>query len=202
MVLHETHQYSMDPDSLGIPGTLHLYRDRVRVVAGRYEATHRRLFGPPAKSTLPEHRAQRVAAASGKRAKRYMQREHLLGLGREALEYLTELTHRRPRVWVRDVDRLHHLLDQHGEEAMRAAFGRGLAEQAIGAEYIAHYLGDASPGLPFDPTADRPPTIAATRLPRGGRVQVADGARRGGAQRSTWTRPSTAVRSRRVGGRS
>ena len=144
MVLHDTHQYSMDPDSLGIPGTLHLYRDRVRVVAGRYEATHRRLFGPPAKSTLPEHRAQRVAAASGKRAKRYMQREHLLGLGREALEYLTELTHRRPRVWVRDVDRLHHLLDQHGEEAMRAAFGRGLAEQAIGAEYIAHFLSTPS----------------------------------------------------------
>jgi hypothetical protein len=57
--------------------------------------------------------------------------------------------------------------------------------------------------LPFDPTDDRPPTIAAaSRLPRGGRVQVAEGARRGGAQRSTWTRLSTAVRSRRVGGRS
>jgi transposase len=139
-VLHDTHGYSMLPDSMGIPGTLYLYRDKVRIVAGRFEAVHTRLFGPPAKSTLPEHRAQRVAAAAGKRAKRYMQREHLLEIGRVALEYLTELTHRRPRVWVRDVDRLHDLLQQHGEQALRAAFERGQAEHAFGAEYIAHYL--------------------------------------------------------------
>jgi transposase len=149
MVLHDTHTYSMSPDSLGIPGTLYLYRDRVRIVAGRYEAEHRRLFGPGDKSVLPEHRAQRVAAASGKRAKRYMQREHLLGLGRLALEYLTELTHRRPRVWVRDVDRLHELLQRHGDDALRGAFERGLREQAIGAEYIAHYLDQP----PLSPTS-------------------------------------------------
>jgi len=146
MVIHETHSYSMPPDSLGIPGTLYLYRDRVRIVAGRYEAVHQRLFGDsPGKSTLPEHRAQRVAAASGKRAKRYMQREHLLEIGRVALEYLTELTHRRPRVWIRDVARLHDLLERHGDAALRAAFERGLAEQAIGAEYIVHYLDTAPP---------------------------------------------------------
>jgi hypothetical protein len=114
-------------------------------MAGRYEAIHRRLFGPPDKSTLPEHRAQRVAAVSGKRAKRYMQREHLLALGPQTLEYLTELTHRRPRVWVRDVERLHDLLQQHGDDALRAAFMRGLAEHAIGAEYIAHFLATPPP---------------------------------------------------------
>src|SRR5436190_6625893 len=72
-VLHETHPYSMPPDAIGIPGTLFLYRDRVRVVAGRFEAVHQRLFEPNAKSTLPEHRAQQVAAVSGNRAKRYLQ---------------------------------------------------------------------------------------------------------------------------------
>lgn len=144
-ILHDTHRYSMPPDSLGIPGTLYLYRDRIRIVAGRYEAEHPRLFGSPGKSTLPEHRAQRVAAAAGKRAKRYMQREHLLGIGGVALEYLTELTHRRPRVWVRDVARLHDLLERHGDEALRGAFERGLSEHAIGAEYIAHYLDVAPP---------------------------------------------------------
>ena len=140
VVLHDTHTYSMPPDAIGIAGTLYLYRERVRIVAGRYEAVHTRLFAPHAKSTLPEHRAQHVAAVSGKRAKRYLQREHLLALGAAALEYLTELTHRRPRIWIRDVDRLHALLDTYGEESVRAAFARGLAEQAIGAEYIAHYL--------------------------------------------------------------
>jgi hypothetical protein len=86
-----------------------------------------------------------VAAVSGKRARRYMQREHLLALGSETLDYLTELTHRRPRVWVRDVERLHDLLQQHGDEALRAAFSRGLAEHAIGAEYIAHFLATSPP---------------------------------------------------------
>jgi hypothetical protein len=138
---------------------------------------------------------------SGKRARRYLQRQHLLDVGPAALAYLTELTHRRPKTWVPDIERLHTLLQTHGEAALRAAFTRGLDEQAIGAEYIAHYLGASTPALPFDPV-DRPPTLAAPRLPRTGRVQVADGARRGGAQRSTWTRPSTAASSRRVGGRS
>ena len=199
-VVHDTHPYSMPPDAIGLPGTLYLYRDRVRIVAGRFSAEHARQWEPGKGSTLPEHRAQRVAAVSGKRARRYLQRQHLMALGATALSYLTEIVHRRPHAWVRDVEQLHALLQAHGDDAVRAAFARGLAEHAIGAEYIAHYLDAAVPVLPFDD--DRPPTIAAPPPPRGGWVQVAEGARRGGAQRSTWTRPSTAVRSRRVGGRS
>jgi transposase len=85
-VLHDGHPYSMPPEAIGIAGTLFLYRDRVRVVAGRFDAVHPRQFAPGAPSTLPEHRAQHVAAVSGKRAKRYLQREHLLALGPSALE--------------------------------------------------------------------------------------------------------------------
>lgn len=149
-VTHEGHDYSMPAEAIGIAGTLFLYRETVRIVAGRFEAEHRRLFEPGARSTLPEHRAQHVAAVSGRRAKRYLQREHLLALGSAALEYLTELTHRRPRVWVRDVERLHDLLQQHGEPALRSAFERGLAEGVFGAEYVAYHLADAA----------RPPTPA------------------------------------------
>lgn len=141
-VLHDTRSYSMAPESIGIPGTLYLHRDKVRIVAGRYEAVHDRLFAPKASSTLPEHRAKRVAAVSGKRAQRYMKREHLVGLGSAALAYLTELVHRRPRVWIRDVDRLHDLLERHGDAAIRTAFERGLAEGVFGHEYIVHYLGE------------------------------------------------------------
>jgi hypothetical protein len=122
-VLHETRTYSMPPESIGIPGTLYLYRDKVHIVAGRYESLHDRLFAPKATSTLPEHRAERVAAVSGKRAQRYTKREHLVGLGSAALAYLTEPVHRRPRVWIRDVDRLHELLDRHGDASTSAAPG-------------------------------------------------------------------------------
>lgn len=139
-VLHDTHLYSMPPEALGLPGTLYLYRDRVRIVAGRYQSVHERRFGRDESSTLPEHRAPRVAAVSGKRAKRYMKREHLLGLGEQALTYITELVHRRPQIWIRDVDRLHDMLERHGDDAMRAAFSRGLTDGTFGAEYIAHYL--------------------------------------------------------------
>jgi hypothetical protein len=132
-----------------------------------------------------------------------LQRQHLIDLGAPALAYLTELTHRRPRTWIHEVERLHDLLQVHGDVLLRAAFERGLAEQAIGAEYIAHYLGAPRPSLPFD-DEDQPSTISAYSLPRGRRVQSAGGAPRsgGGAQRSLWTRRSTAASSRRVGGRS
>jgi hypothetical protein len=38
--MHAGHPYSMPPDAIGLPGTLYLYRDRVRIVAGRYLAAH------------------------------------------------------------------------------------------------------------------------------------------------------------------
>jgi transposase len=201
VVMHDGHPYSMPPDAIGVPGTLYLYRDRVRIIAGRFQADHARQFQAGEGSILPENREERVAAVSGKRARRYLQRQHLIDLGAAALAYLTELTHRRPRTWIPEVERLHALLQSHGDAALRTAFERGLAEQAIGAEYIAHYLGTTVPPLPFDDT-DRPPTISASWLPRAGRVQAAEGARRAGAQRRAWTRPSTAASSRRVGGRS
>jgi hypothetical protein len=109
VVIHDTHPYSMPPDAIGLPGTLYLYRDRVRIIAGRFGADHVRQWQPGAGSILPEHRAERVAAVSGKRARRYLQRQHLLNLGPTALTYLTELTHRRPKTWIPDVERLHTL---------------------------------------------------------------------------------------------
>ncbi len=139
-VLHDTHLYSMPPDAIGIPGTLFLHQDRVRMVAGRFSASHPRLFERGAKSTLPEHRAEAVAQVSGKRGKRYLMREHLLEVGGEALDYLTEITHRRPRAWTGEVEQLHGLLQQHGPDALRAAFARAVAGQTFGVEYVRHFL--------------------------------------------------------------
>jgi hypothetical protein len=82
VVMHDGHPYSMPPDAIGLPGTLYLYRDRVRIVAGRHGAEHVRQTVPGAGSILPEHRAQHVAATSGTRARRYLQRQHLIERGR------------------------------------------------------------------------------------------------------------------------
>ncbi len=152
-VVHETHRYSMPPDAIGFSGTLYLYRTHIRVVAGRFDATHPRLWVQNAVSTLTPHRAEMVAAVSGKRGKRYLKRQQLLELGEPALAYLTELTHRRPRRWGHDVDQLHALLQQRGTTALRAAFVQGLAAQVFGAEYIAHYITHSFDATP--PSAPR-----------------------------------------------
>ncbi len=85
VVVHDTHSYSMPPETAGFPATLYLYRDRVRIVAGRFEAVHPRQFSPHAVSRLPEHRAQHLAAISGRRGKRYLKRQHLFETGEAAL---------------------------------------------------------------------------------------------------------------------
>lgn len=198
-VLHDTQLYSMPPGALGLAGTLYLYRDKVRVVAGRFEALHDRLVGRGAKSDLPEHRAQNLAVVSGRRAKRYLKREHLLALGRPALDYLTELVHRRPQAWAHEVDDLHELLQKHGEVALRSAFERAQAEGVFGAEYVAHFV--QHPEL--EPWSTPPPSPQLELAWPAGGVQAAPGAARsvGEAERSAWTPPRTTRRWwRRQGG--
>jgi hypothetical protein len=89
---------------------------------------------------LPEHRAKMVAAVSGKRAKRYYKREQLLGLGPVALDYLTELVHRRPDRWVADVDDLYDLQQAYGDELVLGAIQLALGAKTFGAEYVGHFL--------------------------------------------------------------
>lgn len=139
-VLHDTRRYSMPPEAIGIAGTLYLGEKRVRIVAGRFEATHDRLTEPHSKSTLPDHRSAQVAAVSGRRGKLYLKRQQLLELGPVAFTYLTELVHRRPRAWNGEVERLHDLLTTYGVEATLASMDRALTERTFGAEYIAHHM--------------------------------------------------------------
>jgi transposase len=145
-VLHAGHAYSMPPQAISMPGTLYLYAQRVRIVAGLYEAEHPRKFVPQENSSLAEHRAAMVAAVSGKRGKRYLKRQQLLELGEPAIVYLTEIVHRRPRHWFDDVDRLHRILESHGPEILRRAMEEGLKEQIFSATYVERSL---APGLSF-----------------------------------------------------
>lgn len=162
MVTHDTHRYSMPPETIGLPGTLYLYAQRVRIVAGKHKVEHPRLFERDTVAALPEHRAAMVAKVSGKRGKRYLKREHLLETGRAALEYLTEVIHRRPRDWVTDVDALHELLQQYGPDQLRRAFEQACAAEVYGAEYVRHFLALAQGGRengPASGSSERPPVL-------------------------------------------
>lgn len=179
-VLHETHTYSMPPEAASLSGTLYLYRDRVRIVAGRWIAEHARLFVRGATSTLPDHRSARLAEISGKRGRRYLQRQHLLEVGEEAKDFLTELTHRRPRQWYDDVEEIHDLLQSFGPAALADAFRKSNAAGTWGAEYVAHYVmesvggasaarrssrDDAGEAGHEEPAPRRPPTIQLSLPP-------------------------------------
>lgn len=127
--------YDMPPAAACMPADLHVFPDRVQIVAGRHSAMHQRV-GASQRATLPEHRAQQLAAVHGTRGKRYLKRQHLLDLGGDALDYLTEVVHRRPRSWSEDVDALHQLLQSEGAEAMRSAIHQALRLQLYGGEYV------------------------------------------------------------------
>ncbi len=139
-VVHDSCSYSMPPEAAGLAGTLFLYRDRVRIVAGRFEAVHHRSTARNQKSILPEHRAARLAAVSGKRGRCCLKRQDVFDIGPAAVDYLSEVVHRRPATWAGDVDELHDLLQTHGPAALHQAIERALTAQTYGAEYVAHFL--------------------------------------------------------------
>jgi transposase len=118
--------YSMPPGATCQAGTLFVYADRLRIVAGRYEAEHpRRKKGEPP-APLPEHRAAKLDAVFGKRAKLYEKREQLLGLGAASLELLTEITHTNSKLALQHVEALYELLVRHGDASMRRAIERAV----------------------------------------------------------------------------
>ena len=118
-VHHEGRGYAMPADAAGLPGTMYLYRDTVRIVAGRSKATHARDVAKGTVARLSEHRAAHLAAVSGKRGKRYLKRQHLFETGQAAVQFLTELVHSKPRHWATDVEALHEMLQRFGASELR-----------------------------------------------------------------------------------
>jgi transposase len=130
-VIFEGVTYSMHPDATHIAGTMFLFEDRVRIVAGRFETTQRRRSKGEPPAPVPEHRAAKIAAVHGSRAKLYQKRQQLLDLGPDALALLTEITHRAPGQSKRRVEELYAMLERHGDDAMRAAVERAVARDEL-----------------------------------------------------------------------
>jgi transposase len=125
-VTFEGAPYSMPPEATHVAGTLFLYEHRLRIVAGRFEVEHQRRKKGEPPAPLPEHRAAKIAAVHGKRAKLYEKRQQVLNLGQDALALLTEITHKDVARASSHVEALYTLLEQHGDDAMREAIGRAV----------------------------------------------------------------------------
>lgn len=131
-------RYAMPAGACGIPATLHVYPDRVRIVTtgARFEATHPRFPTVGKTSYLPGQRAEQLAAVAGARKRLYFMRERILELGPVGEGYLTELIHARPHTWKGDVERLFALLEELGQERFLRLLQRALFQRLIGAEYV------------------------------------------------------------------
>lgn len=145
VVIHDTHKYSMPPESAGFSGTLYLYPKTVKIVAGRYTAEHPRLFERHATSRPTEHRAARLATVSGKRGRDYLKREDILELGDVACEFVTELVHRRPKGWKREIDQIWDALQAFGADPLRFAMYMACAERRFSAQAVLEHLSAGGP---------------------------------------------------------
>ncbi len=138
MVTLQGIRYAMPAAACGLPATVWLYPDRVKIVTAgsRHEALHPRFPAEGTVSYLPGQRAAQLAAVAGARKRLYFMRERLLELGPVAEGYLTELVHQRPYTWKGDVERLFALLEELGDARCRTVLQRALFQRLIGAEYV------------------------------------------------------------------
>jgi transposase len=146
MVTHQGVRYAMPAAACGLPATLWLYPDRVKIITAgsRHEAVHPRFPREGTVSYLPGQRAAQLAAVAGARKKLYFMRERLLELGPVGEAYLTELIHQRPHTWKGDVERLFALLEELGDGVFRLVLQRALFTRLIGAEYVVQLAARAS----------------------------------------------------------
>jgi transposase len=146
LVEYERVRYAMPAEACGLPATLFLYPDRVRITAGggRFEVTHPRFPRHGNTCYLAGQRAEQLARVAGERKRLYFMRERILELGPVGEGYLTELIHQRRFTWKGDVERLFMLLEQVGEERFLRALQRALFLRLYGAEYVEDALHHAS----------------------------------------------------------
>jgi transposase len=165
VVDEEGHEYMLPATAIGISGTMFVHKDTVRIVVGKHQVVYERppKGAPHRRQAHPHLKVEMVAAVSGERGRRYLMREQLLDVGAPAHDFLTELVHRKPRTWYRDVERLHALLIEHDNASIFRAFKRAVDENTIGVEYIAHWLrlGGRPAAQPATATSDTNLSVAA-----------------------------------------
>jgi transposase len=134
-------RYSMPPKTIGIPGTLFLYPDKVRIVTrDGTEAEHSRYPAVGNTSYRSEDRVAKLAAVHGRRARLYQKRQEILDLGPPAEALMTEWVHHPHMNWKHQVEVLHDLLLCYGPGPTLAAIERVIQDDRLHAQAIAWVL--------------------------------------------------------------
>ncbi len=140
-VEHECIRYSMPPNTIGIPGTLFLYPDRVRILTKNgTEVEHPRHPAVGNTSYRSEDRVAKLAAVHGERARLYQKRQEILELGPSAEALMTEWVHHPRMNWRSQVETLHDLLIRHGPQRTLGAIDHVLPNGNLHVKAIAWVL--------------------------------------------------------------
>lgn len=140
-VEYERIRYSMPPKTIGIPGTLFLYPDKVRIVTRNgTEAEHPRHPAVGNTSYRNEDRVAKLAAVHGERARLYQKRQEILDLGPPAEALMTEWVHHPHMNWKHQVEVLHDLLLCYGPGPTLGAMERVIEDDRLHAQAIAWVL--------------------------------------------------------------
>lgn len=140
LVEFEGRRYSMAPEAIGIPGSLWLYTDRLRIVASRHLSEHPRVPEHGRDSIHPGHRTERLAKVAGERGRLYLKRQEILDLGPVAETFLTELVHRHRHTWKSEVEQLHTALVSHGPARLHESISQACDQGLFGARYVLDLL--------------------------------------------------------------
>ncbi|MBF8305808.1 MAG: transposase [Acidobacteria bacterium] len=149
-VAHDGLQYSVSSRYRGQAATLHVRADTVEVYIGHVlESTHPRIPENGRCSVLPQHAEEMFTYPRGKH---YAKRQLLLDLSPIVEPFLTELVHRRPMTWERDVKQLYDLYREIGHSCFLESLAAAWEGGQIGAEYLVHHSRQIRlPGMPTGP---------------------------------------------------
>lgn len=133
-VAYRTIEYSVPAQTIGQTVTLHLMEHRVAIYLGeRLLGEHPRFPDNGRSSVLADH-AQELFRF--RRGKPYAQRQLLLDLDPSVEPYFTELVHRRPQGWERDVEQIYQLYEQVGRADILAGIALATEQRCFGGEYL------------------------------------------------------------------
>ena len=139
--------YFATAQRIGAPATLLIRRDTIELVVGDggEKCVHVRRDGVGVVQRHPEQRDDMLGAVRGRRKQATFRRQCLIELGKPARDFLGILVHVCPDGrWEQPCAELFDLLQEHGDEAMRAALGRCVTRKRYTAADVVVALREAA----------------------------------------------------------
>jgi len=160
--------YSVPLGHLGAPVTVRIHRDRILIWRDVVLlAEHGRApDGAHQRIVVPEHFGPLFPKKP--RAQTMLEREALLGLGEDAVAYLSELSRRRRERLGDEMRAVYALYVQHGRKALLTAMAQAHQSTIYGADYLKLLLAalGCPPGVATDSALILPDTPTQTEIDR------------------------------------